>query len=81
MKDPRVVVYSREGCGHCLAVKAILANRRLPYAEYVVGRDLTRDELVEMYPGTRSLPVVVVDGLNIGGHSEAVEFFRRKTDL
>lgn len=57
-------------CSYCMATKASLHSKNLEFNEYVVGKDLTRDELREQFPLARTLPVVLVDGLFVGGYNE-----------
>ena len=53
-----------------MATKASLHSKNLEFNEDVVGKDLTRDELREQFPLARTLPVVLVDGLFVGGYNE-----------
>ena len=42
----------------------------MEFNEYVVGKDLTRDELREQFPLARTMPVILVDGKYVGGYNE-----------
>ena len=37
------------------------------YTEYVVGKDVSSDEMKAKFPTERGFPVVVIDGVNVGG--------------
>jgi len=42
----------------------------MEFNEFVVGKDLSTDELKEKFPLARTLPVIMVDGKYIGGYNE-----------
>lgn len=61
----------RGPCRYCEQAQAWLANRAdLDTTIYEVGIDLTREELFEKFPEVQTMPVVVVDGVWIGGYTE-----------
>lgn len=57
-----IEIYTREGCPRCLTTKAALASCGLEYRELFIGRDVTRDTVLETFPDQRSLPIITVDG-------------------
>ena len=42
----------------------------MEFNEFVVGKDLSADDLREKFPLARTLPVIMVDGKYIGGYNE-----------
>ena len=65
-----IVIWSKPDCQYCTLAKMELNNRNIPFEEKVLGRDFTKEILLEAYPTAKSFPVVVVDGFFIGGYSQ-----------
>lgn len=68
----KIDVYTRyePPCSYCMATKASLHSKNMEFNEFVVGKDLSSDELREKFPLARTLPVIMVDGKYIGGYNE-----------
>ncbi len=66
----RVIVYTTEPCGFCRTAKALLDQRKIPYAEINLARDADgRAELAER-TGMMTFPQILIDGEPIGGFQE-----------
>jgi len=63
----RIDVFSIPGCDYCKKVKKLLDKYELPYIQTVVGKDLSKDRFMKMYPAAAGFPLVVIDGKAIGG--------------
>jgi len=63
-------VYGRPNCNWCVAAKQILNQYGMNYSYSIVGEDIGINEITEMFPGVRTVPIVVVDGKRIGGYEE-----------
>lgn len=70
----RVVLYSRKDCEFCNKAKERLDTNNIGYVEYVIGESISRDEVKEMYPEAKLLPVVVVDKKYLGGYPELLDW-------
>ena len=68
----KIDVYTRyePPCSYCMATKASLHSKNMEFNEFVVGKDLSTDELREKFPLARTMPVIMVDGKYIGGYNE-----------
>ena len=64
----RVDVYTNTGCSFCKLAKDLLVERGMAYHEYKLGDDFTREFILEHYPGQTSYPVIVIDGMCVGGY-------------
>lgn len=60
-----VEIYSRDTCGACQNAKKMLSEKNVPYVEYKVDVDITRDDLLKKFPNARSLPVIIFNGKQI----------------
>jgi glutaredoxin 3 len=63
-----IELYTRPNCPHCTKAKTILKSVGAHFQEYVVDVTVTKEKLLEMYPGVKTLPVVVINGEYIGGY-------------
>lgn len=55
----KTVVYSKENCPACVALKARLNRDGEPFTEIVVGVDLSREDFLERFPHVRMMPHLV----------------------
>ena len=53
------VVYTKDNCPGCVALKASLAQAGEPFKEIRIGRDMSREEFMAKYPTVRTVPYVV----------------------
>lgn len=67
-----IILYTRKtpACKFCESAKKLLKDKNLPYTEYVIPEDISREEVMEAYPQATLVPVVVIDGKWIGGNAE-----------
>jgi glutaredoxin 3 len=65
-----VDIYTTKVCSYCVAAKALLSKRGVPYREIdVTGDDAKRAWLVET-TGRRTVPQIFIGGEPIGGYDE-----------
>lgn len=55
----KIVVYSKDNCPACTALKARLTKDGESFTEINVGKDMTREEFLEKFPQVRMMPHVV----------------------
>lgn len=65
-----IEVYGKHNCNWCVAAKQILNQYGLNYSYSNVGEDIGINEIMERFPGVKTVPIVVVDGKRIGGYEE-----------
>lgn len=53
-----VTVYTRAGCSYCVKAKNLLNTKGIPFHEQVIGETITREEVLELFPTARTLPVI-----------------------
>ena len=60
-----------DGCGHCIAAKALLEYKRVPFKNVHVPNDMTTADFVTTFPGVRNFPCVIAeDGSYLGALKE-----------
>lgn len=74
-----VEVYSKEGCGYCTAAVSLLSSKGIGFTEQKLGIHFTREMLLEKFPHAKTFPVIVVDGMHIGGYIELTEELRKRS--
>lgn len=72
------VVYSMENCSFCQRAKSLLEVKGFEYREIVMGKDITREALLEAcqhYGHGRTMPLIVMidehgNEQHVGGYEE-----------
>lgn len=54
-----VTVYSKDNCPACEQLKQLLAATGTEYVEMKIGRDISREDFMEKFPGVRTVPHMV----------------------
>lgn len=78
-------VYSMENCSYCQRAKSLLEVNGLAYNEIVMGKDITREALLEAcqhYGHGRTMPLIVrIDEHgneeHVGGYTELSESLKQ----
>lgn len=55
----KIVVYSKDNCPACTALKARLSKEGESFTEIMVGKDMSREEFLEKFPQVRQMPYLV----------------------
>ena len=71
-------VYSKPNCPQCQQAKALLEAKGVGHVILMLGVDYTREELLAIAPGARTVPQIVDDGVMIGGFPELQEYLSGK---
>lgn len=71
-------IYSKDNCQYCTAAKQLLTQKGLPFVEFKIGQDLTKEMLLEIVPNAKTVPQIYYGEQYIGGYDNLVE--RLKTN-
>lgn len=67
----KAIIYSTPVCGYCQMAKTLMQKHNIEYEEFTVGKDITKEELVEkLGKEVRSVPQILVDNNYVGGYTE-----------
>lgn len=66
----RAIVWTKDLCNYCTAAKSLLTVKGIDYEEKKVGREYTREQLLEAVPNARTVPQIFLDGKYVGGFTE-----------
>lgn len=69
----KAVVWSSVGCLWCDKTKALLESKQIETEIRMVGKDYTKQDLLEAVPTARSVPQIFLDGEYVGGYDKLVE--------
>jgi glutaredoxin 3 len=65
-----IEIYGKPMCPFCDKAKALCETRGLEYTYKSLGTDYTKEELLEKFPGARTVPQITVQGVAIGGFDQ-----------
>lgn len=69
-----IIIYTKPSCPYCVQAKNLLTQKGLQYTEMGIGSDLTREEFIELFPGVKSVPFILINGVKIGGYDKLVQW-------
>ena len=69
-------VYSREGCPYCDKVQQVLQLAELRHVIYKLDRDFDRDAFYQQFGSGSTFPQVVLNGDNLGGCTDTVQYLK-----
>ncbi len=61
------IIYTKPNCTFCVRAKEVLGRMGFAYQEIKVGDDISREDLLALFPGSTHLPIILRDGQMIGG--------------
>ena len=70
-------IYSKPNCSFCLQAKQLLEMEQLPFEYLQLGTHYSLDELMTLFPNAKSLPMIVKDGVFVGGYYDLVESLKQ----
>lgn len=69
-----ILIYGKPMCPFCDRAKALCEQRGFDFEYRTLGVDYTKEELLETFPGARTVPQIVVNGLKIGGYEQFANY-------
>lgn len=69
-----IEIFGKPACPYCDRAKALCESRGYEFSYKSLGTDYTKEELLEMFPGARTVPQIIVNGTKIGGYNELVNY-------
>ena len=78
-------IYSKDNCTYCTAAKSLLSSKNIPFVELKIGKDVTKESLLEVVPGARSVPQIFhTDNFGnenyVGGYDNLVKHLKETSD-
>lgn len=70
----RAIVWSKDGCSHCVQAKSLLESLSIEFEERnITGDTWTREQLFEAVPHAKSMPQIFFGEEYVGGINELKE--------
>ena len=69
-------VYSKDGCPFCTKVVQVLELAKLNHVVYKLGEHFQRDAFYGQFGNGSTFPQVVLNGTNLGGCTETVQYLK-----
>ncbi len=69
-------VYSRDGCPYCSKIQEVLQLAELRHVIYKLDRDFDRESFYGQFGKGSTFPQVVLNGDNLGGCTETVQYLK-----
>ena len=76
--DNNFTVYSKDGCPYCSKVVEVLELTGLKHVVYKLDEDFNKDAFYGQFGQGSTFPQVVIDGTNLGGCTETVQYLKEK---
>lgn len=67
------ILYGTEHCHYCALAEQWIKQRGDNVTKYIVGKDVTKEEFKNIFPGKTTVPQIIEDGKHIGGYTELTE--------
>jgi len=69
--SPRVEIYTTRYCPYCVAAKALLTRKNVPFTEIDVGGDWEkRERMIERAHGRTTVPQIFIGTTHVGGSDD-----------
>ena len=69
-------VYSRDGGRYCTKIQEVLRLTELRHVIYKLDRDFDRPSFYQQFGEGSTFPQVVLNGTNLGGCTETVQYLK-----
>ena len=73
------VIFTKPSCPYCDWAKNLMRVNGVQYTENLIGKDILREEFIELYPEQKTVPLIFINGNKIGGYLELKEFFNSES--
>ncbi len=72
-------IYSRDGCPYCTKIQKVMELASLNYVNYKLGKDFDKKSFYGQFGEGSTFPQVVLNGTNLGGCTETVQYLKEKS--
>ena len=73
----KVVMYSLDGCGHCVIAKDYFVENNIEYTELKVGADESADvdidDFLDQFPDQEGFPHIMIDDVYVADYQNHIE--------
>ena len=69
-----IEIYGKENCPFCDMAIQLCERKGYEYTYKSLGKDFTRDEMIEEFPNARTFPQIRIDDEAIGGYDNFADW-------
>jgi len=69
-----ILIYGKPQCPFCEKAKNLCEQRGYQYEYLTLDEDYTKEQLLETFPGARTVPQIVVNGLKVGTYDQFTQY-------
>ena len=75
----KIEIYGKETCPYCQRAKEAFKYAKLPYTEYVVGKDVSKQDIQDRINSlgisheVKTVPQIFIDDNLIGGYTDLIQ--------
>jgi len=69
-----IEIYGKPHCPYCDKAKNLCETRGFKYTYKTLGSDYSKEELLETFPGARTVPQIIISGKKIGGYDQFTQY-------
>lgn len=69
-----IEIYGKPQCPYCVKAKNLCEQRGFKYTYKTLGDDYSKEELLETFPGARTVPQIIVGGNKVGGYEQFTQY-------
>lgn len=73
-----IEIYTKPSCSRCVNLKKTLQKENVEYKEYVIGENISREQVLEKYPDAKMLPIVVYESVKLADSDQLVKIIMEK---
>jgi glutaredoxin 3 len=66
----KATIWTKDSCTFCVQAKQLLEGKGIEFEERKIGKDWTKEQLLEAVPTARSVPQIFLDDQYVGGYQE-----------
>ena len=66
-------IYGKKRCLFSYRAKQLCKREKLSFTYKQLGKDFTKAEFLEKFPGAKTFPQILVNGVSIGGYEDLLE--------
>lgn len=63
-------IYGKEQCPYCDMAKVLCTQKEIQFEYKQLGKDFTREQMIEKFPTARTFPQIILNGEKIGGYDQ-----------
>ena len=75
----RVIIYTKDNCPFCVRAKQLLSIKKTDYTEVNIGKDITREDFISLFPEVKTVPLIIIDEVKVVGYEQLREYFDSKS--